>query len=82
MSKDPRVEALYEHCNTLPELRQELAKILETDGMSSEKWLGTMVTALFGGTTVYYQDDGQYANKWRRKFYKPVFVNEEDRVAA
>ena len=82
MSKDPEIDALYDRCNTLPELRRELAVILNSRGLQGEKWVNVTVTALLGGTTAYTRPDGEYENKWRRKFQCRIDVEQEEKLAA
>lgn len=82
MNINAQIEALYESCKTGDELRRELVKLLDSAGMPSDRWLNATINGLFGGTTVYLQSDGQYANKWRRKFQEPIDIEEREKLAA
>lgn len=80
MNIDDEIEALYDKCKNSGELRAEISKIMEAHGHLGEKWVNLTIRALFDGTTVYLRPDGQYENKWRRKFQEPI-PPEEFRIA-
>jgi hypothetical protein len=77
-SDDPEFDVLYDKCRTTDELRAEIEKIVAADGHRGEKWVNLTIRALFGGTTAYLQEDGQYTNKWRRKFQGRIGLEKEE----
>jgi len=77
MDIDDEINALYDKCSTWEELRAEIAKIMEADGTPGEKWVNLTIRELFGGTTAWTTPDGQYTNKWRRKFQGRIGLEED-----
>lgn len=82
MNINDAINALYDKCSTADELRAEIAKIMEADGTPGEKWINLTIRGLFGGTTAWTRSDGEYENKWRRKFQSSAHVGEADKMPA
>ncbi len=71
------INKLYESCATYEQLKAEITALLKNKGKdTSEKRLKVLLGGLFGGTRVEINQDGNYANKWRRKFYPKLEIEQ------
>lgn len=69
MSLQQVIDPLFEKCETIDELRSEIVRILRERGEdASDGRIKVLMRGLFGGTRVEISEDGQFANRWRRKF--------------
>ena len=77
------IEKLYESCATYEQLKSAIIVLLKDKGEdTSEKRLKVLLRGLFGGTRVEIDKEGNYANKWRRKFYpKPEIEQSRSKAA-
>jgi hypothetical protein len=77
------IDKLYESCETYEQLKSKIIVLLKGKGEdTSEKRLKVLLRGLFGGTRVEIDNEGNYANKWRRKFYPEPEIEQNSSKAA
>jgi len=72
MKIDHEVVGLFETCNTLDQLKEEIRQVFRLHHMDdSPRMVNTLIKGLMGGTIARLDESGQYLNPWRRKFLHP-----------